>query len=714
MTPNLRFAAWLATVVAIIVAAMAGAWLLLVSGLAEAERRVFDAALDARVPVLLFSGFLAVVAVGGGLGWLFRRYVTSIRALAEETRIVLSANPDHRVVAAGTPELEQLAGAINRLGDHLRARSEDLQARVSEAGSRLEEERNRLAALMSELSQAVLVCNAEGRILLYNEQARRMFERPAASGAGVAIVGLGRSVFALLDRDQVAHALDKIQQGLDAEVERPVTRFLTTATNGVLARVQLAPFLSGARRIAGMVLLLEDVTEFYAEESQRRSLLQALATRVRQPAANIRTAAENLVTDPAMPAVDRARFVHIIAEESRGLSASLDAALTAYGDALQAGIELEDMAVSELVRVARRQLESALGLPIAIGPVADDAWVRIDSYAIVQVLAALAGHLSEAHQASEVELRATASGGFVQVDLVWSGDALANGALAGWEERPLHHGGEQHSLVTPRDVLERHGGELWRQADATPGRSCYRMLLPATRQPAPSVARRPATDSRPEYYDFDLFRYTGAAGELAERPLAELAYTVFDTETTGLEPSAGDEIISIGAVRIVNGRLLKHEIYEQMVNPRRSIPRASVRIHGIKSRDLSDQPAIAEVLPVFHRFCEETVLVAHNAAFDMRFFELKETETGVRFSQPVLDTLLLSVVANPSLENHQLEAIADRLGLRVIGRHTALGDALLTGEIFLKLLPLLAERGIVNLRQALEAARETYYARLQY
>ena len=86
----------------------------------------------------------------------------------------------------------------------------------------------------------------------------------------------------------------------------------------------------------------------------------------------------------------------------------------------------------------------------------------------------------------------------------------------------------------------------------------------------------------------------------------------------------------------------------------------------------------------------------------------------MRFGQPVLDTLLLSAVVHPSFENHDLDAIAERLGVRVIGRHTALGDALVTGEVFLKLLPLLAERGIVTLGQALEASRETYHARLQY
>jgi DNA polymerase-3 subunit epsilon len=80
----------------------------------------------------------------------------------------------------------------------------------------------------------------------------------------------------------------------------------------------------------------------------------------------------------------------------------------------------------------------------------------------------------------------------------------------------------------------------------------------------------------------------------------------------------------------------------------------------------------------------------------------------------VLDTLLLSVVVHPSQEEHNLETVAQRLGVSVIGRHTALGDALVTGEIFLRLIPLLAEQGILTLKQALDASRETFHARLQY
>ena len=274
--------------------------------------------------------------------------------------------------------------------------------------------------------------------------------------------------------------------------------------------------------------------------------------------------------------------------------------------------------------------------------------------------------------------------------------------------------GSEQTPLTIKDVLERHGGEIWHQRDEASGDSCLRFLLPLGEAAPQSLRRRVPGESRPEYYDFDLFQRAGTQRGFDDQLLSDLAYTVFDTETTGLEPSAGDEIISVGAVRIVNRRLLKHEVFEQLVNPQRALNRESIRIHGIDARLLASQPTLGEVLPNFHRFCEDTVLVAHNAAFDMRFLELKETATGIRFDQPVLDTLLLSAVVHPTLQDHRLEAIAERLGVRVIGRHTALGDALLTGEILLKLIPLLAESGIDTLKQAREASQRTYHARLRY
>lgn len=223
----------------------------------------------------------------------------------------------------------------------------------------------------------------------------------------------------------------------------------------------------------------------------------------------------------------------------------------------------------------------------------------------------------------------------------------------------------------------------------------------------------PAAVSRPVFYEFDLF-HNRAAEELGTESLRRLTFVAFDTETTGLEPTQGDEIIQLGAVRIVNGKIIAGEMIDQLIDPQRSIPEASVAIHGITPKMVANQPTIDQVLPHFHRFAEGAVLVAHNAAFDMRCLQLKEAQAGVKFDNPVLDTLLLSSIIHPHQESHALDEVAARLNLTNIGRHTALGDALVTAEVLLKMIPLLEARGIMTLNDALQASTHSPYVRISY
>ncbi|MDH5206964.1 MAG: 3'-5' exonuclease, partial [Hylemonella sp.] len=313
-----------------------------------------------------------------------------------------------------------------------------------------------------------------------------------------------------------------------------------------------------------------------------------------------------------------------------------------------------------------------------------------------------------------LQLRLRADGERVNLDLIWSGHAMSSETVMTWKMDPMIIGGKVMDL-TVRDVVERHGGDMLFERERVRHQACFRFQLPPVQNLAQiEAAEILHADSRPEFYDFDLFQSTDESRALDERPLAALAYTVFDTETTGLQPSAGDEIIQLGAVRIVNGKLLRHESFDQLVDPGRPIPAASIPIHGITQDMVRGKRRIAEVLPAFHAFARDTVLVAHNAAFDMRFLQLKEASVGVAFHQPVLDTLLLSALVHPAQDSHRLEAIAERFHITVLGRHTALGDALVTAEVLLRLIPLLQAMGIDTLRQAREATQNTYLARLKY
>ena len=165
---------------------------------------------------------------------------------------------------------------------------------------------------------------------------------------------------------------------------------------------------------------------------------------------------------------------------------------------------------------------------------------------------------------------------------------------------------------------QRDGGTLHvRKATAAePGLIAIQRALGVNPEPGGTGNRSPDTASgipvpmiaatageRPEFYDFDLFGWSASSHELDDRPLSELAYTVFDTETTGLHPSEGDEIIQIGATRIVNRRLLRYECFDQLVKPQVRLSPGSIEVHGLTRELLAGQPSIDAGLPRFHAFC---------------------------------------------------------------------------------------------------------------
>lgn len=216
-----------------------------------------------------------------------------------------------------------------------------------------------------------------------------------------------------------------------------------------------------------------------------------------------------------------------------------------------------------------------------------------------------------------------------------------------------------------------------------------------------------AAQIRWDFYDFDLFHPVESPISL-DSDLADLDYVVFDTETTGLFPARGDEIIQIAGVRVVNGRVLADECFDELINPGRPISISSTRIHGITDDMVADRSTAHDVLNRFHDFCQGAVLVAHHAAFDMTFLKLKERVMGNRFDHPVLDTLLLVHVVEPWQQSHTLDDIAALYDIDVIGRHTAIGDSMMTAKLFQKLLGMLRTKGVDTLGKALAESGKIY------
>ena len=707
-------------------------WLVLMSvivwsTLDAQERLAVGDVLAPRTVLVAMGWLLGLFLVAVTLHILHRRYVGDPHRLIEKIRVVVTATTPQQLTPRGTAEMQAMARAVNELAaqrDQLRG---DVAEQVAQASLRVQQEKNRLAALMAELNQSVVVCNREGRILLYNQRARQQFRQlsqGAGAAAGAELIGIGRSIYAVLDQQLVAHALERIHQALGRGVATPSAQFVTTTQGGHLLRVQVAPVREsappgdgetqeGLQAVSGLVLMLDDVTASVQEEAERDQLMHGLTEGSRASLANIQAAVDMLGYADLEPAM-RERFLGVVRDEVGAMGRRVNDLAHRATQRLKTRWPMEDMLGADLVTAAQRRIAQHCDRPVTLDAIDTSLWLKVDSYTLLLALTYLAHRLVDEFEVRFLQLRLQGTATHAQLDLVWSGQAMSNETVMSWEMDAMRFGTESTPL-TVRDVVERHSGEMWFERDRARHQGLFRFLLPLANAQSRSASDLPAgTDSRPEYYDFDLFQAKDENSALDDQLLSDLTYTVFDTETTGLNPSNGDTILQIGATRIVNGRLLRQESYEQLVDPGRTIPPEGIPIHGIRQDMVDGQPRIGAVLPVFHAFAQDTVLVAHNAAFDMKFLQMQEEATGVVFRQPVLDTLLLSAVVHPNQESHAIEAIAERLNIAVTGRHTALGDALVTAEIWLRLVPMLAEQGVLTLGQAREAAQKTYYARLKY
>lgn len=218
---------------------------------------------------------------------------------------------------------------------------------------------------------------------------------------------------------------------------------------------------------------------------------------------------------------------------------------------------------------------------------------------------------------------------------------------------------------------------LWRQVAPASGNGVAENLPP-----------------RPLTTDFRPLRLDRRYADLTGLSLRSLEYVVVDTETTGLKRDS-DEIIQIGAVRIVDGRVLEGDSFERLVHPGRPIPPASIRFHGITDDRVAQAPDIAEILPEFMEFAGDAVLIGHNIAFDLAFMNRTEV-----VENPTLDTMLLSVGAFPDHRGHTLEDLATLYDETVRDRHTALGDADLTARLFLHMVDDLERVGAAKFGEA--------------
>ncbi len=185
------------------------------------------------------------------------------------------------------------------------------------------------------------------------------------------------------------------------------------------------------------------------------------------------------------------------------------------------------------------------------------------------------------------------------------------------------------------------------------------------------------------------------------RLLNETDYVVFDFETTGAK-TPPCRVTEIGAVRVSNGQI--GESFHSLVNPETPIPAFITSLTSIDDAMVKDAPKFGEIAGDFLDFVGDSVLVAHNAMFDMRFLnvEIGRVHLNYRIGNPYLCTVRLSRKLIPEIENHKLGTVANYYSIKLENHHRAGDDAMATAKIFLKLLDLLEEKGVADLNSAIK------------
>lgn len=651
-------------------------------------RSGLDTAPDELVQGGLIAGFIALGLVAW-VWFLFDQNVArAIDRLASAIRARVHAGIENDLAAEARAAryLGDLAPAAEAITRSLVQTRNALAESVARETTRLAAEKTRLETLLADVPVAVLLCTAEHQLVFYNGQAVDIL------GEGTA-PGLDRHLLDYLREGPIRHAYDRLSGAGDPDMASDL--LCATVSGGRLLAGRMRVLRRREEGIApGYVLTLRDVTADIAAHTRRDALLSEVFDRVRRPAANLQTVIgvlSEIEGDGETPDLTKAMLdeVGVLTRAITDLGARYDLVQADWRplvntraadllDGLQARFQAQDLTLTQQ---------------------GQDLILQVDGFEIIAFWSWLAGRIAAEGLARDFTVVLfDEEGPGAMMRLTWQGQPLSVGRLDGWLGERL---GADTGELTAHSVLRTHGTEAWPEPLGE-GRHAVSMPIRAARH----AGRRPPPISRKVVYDFDLLSKARNAA-VADTRLEDLVFVVFDTETTGLTPSV-DSIVQIAAVRLVNGKRVLNEVFDTLVDPKRPIPARSTDVHGISDSMVVGAPDIVEAGRQFHKFAQGSVLIAHNAPFDMEFLRLQEAAIGKTFDHPVLDTVLLSAVVYGQLEQHSLDALTARLGITIPeeARHTAIGDTIATADAFLKLVPMLQARGLHTFGQVVTEVRK--------
>jgi len=164
----------------------------------------------------------------------YNTYVRPLKRMSAEASVIYASNPSHRIKIKGSKDITALTRVINDFADMFENLNKTITEQILAARKETEKERNLLAAIMAELPQGIIICNKNGRILLFNSLAKKIFTHKTSPGKAEHFIGLGRSIFHLLDKNLVAHAVDEITEQLNNKKKNIESCFIAPIYTGNL------------------------------------------------------------------------------------------------------------------------------------------------------------------------------------------------------------------------------------------------------------------------------------------------------------------------------------------------------------------------------------------------------------------------------------------------------------------------------------------------
>lgn len=460
-------------------------------------------------------------------------FKTAIRKLAEEINLIASDNPSHRVNIEGMGDFACLVEAINLLADRYEKINKIIPRKIQPDSAEIEEEKNILSATISLLPEGVLVCNAEGTIILLNKKAKNFLamHNNRDINAGVEpdrFSGLGYHISTLIDKNLIEYALDEINEKLKRGVFYSVSSFVIKGQGSQILRADVRPILNLLGQFTGFIFILKDITEQRKADNRVDALLQSLTKSARSPLASIRAAIEAMLEYPKMDPVQLQQFKEIIHKESITISNILNKIASDYSSLIKNKRSLVPISGANLIETIRRRAKERLGILVNVEKPLKNIWIRVDSYSIIIAILFVLNQCKHESSRSEFTCSLEKDKKYLNIDFSWQGNPVSTDTLRKWQEQFIVIS-EEKSPLTLNEVLEHHQAAMWSYAStSTPNQSSVRLFLPAEESFAHDDIK-PTTimpESHLELYNLELLYQPGQNPELDDRLLTELRYTV--------------------------------------------------------------------------------------------------------------------------------------------------------------------------------------------